>query len=86
MKWIAENVKPGQQLPTQTKLCAVFGCQPNALRRVMHALVQDGTLDFAGKPGGKGHNQSTTKYVRRGNPRVVGWEPPHLASGVSSNG
>jgi len=85
VRWIVENVNEGDVLPTQTKLCAALGCTPSALRRVMDALVQDGTLDFQGKGRGRGRNQNTMKFVRRGNPKVVGWLPPHLRSEMTGD-
>lgn len=80
--WLIENVPEGEQLPTQAKMCAALACQPGPLRRVMDALVSDGTVDFVGanRPG-RGRNGANVKYVRRNTPRVVGsYLPPHLAA------
>jgi Transcription factor WhiB/Bacterial regulatory proteins, gntR family len=77
VRWVVDNVEIGGKLPTQTDLRAELGCKADPLRRVLRALVQDGTLDFAGKTT----LDSTARYVRRGSPRAVAWWLPlHLRS------
>jgi hypothetical protein len=75
--WVVDNVEIGEALPTQGQLCKVLQCNPDPLRRVLSALVLDGTLNVKGNCGGRGANGSC-RYVRRGSPRAVGWLPPHL--------
>lgn len=81
VKWLVDNVAVGCKLPTQSKLCEELQCNPAPLRRVLDALVQDGTLDFAGKRT-RGANGSSFSYTRRATPKAVGsWLPPHLRTG-----
>lgn len=79
VRWLVDNVDVGATLPTQASMCKALSCHPTPLRRVMEALVQDGTLDFAGTRTGKQANGATVRYVRRKTPRrVASWLPPHL--------
>lgn len=79
--WIVDHVPVGGKLPAQTVLCKALGCNPAPLRRVLDALVQDGTLDFAGKRA-RGANGSAFSYTRRATPKAVGsWLPVHLRTG-----
>jgi hypothetical protein len=78
VRWLVDNVDVGGKLPTCTALAHELGCNPSPLRRVLDALVQDGTLDFVGKRT-RGANGTNTSYTRRATPRAVGsWLPPHL--------
>lgn len=78
VRWLVEHVEIGADLPAQSEMCSTLKCQPEPLRRVLQALVQDGTLDFAGRVG-RGANASNQRYTRRGQPRRVGsWLPLHL--------
>lgn len=77
VRWVVDNVDIGAQLPQQAELATTLECKAEPLRRVLRALVQDGTLDFSGREG-RGANANTTKYIRRGAPRVLGWLPTHL--------
>lgn len=69
VKWVNANRKVGKQLPTVAALARTLECHPQPLKRVLDALVQDGTLDLG--VAGKG-------YVRRGTARALGWLPLHL--------
>lgn len=74
VRWIVEHVEIGCDLPTSQEMCKSLGCNPTPLRRVLHALVQDGTLDFETNAAG-----AAVRYTRRATPRAVGsWLPPHL--------
>lgn len=78
VRWLIENVEVGGVLPAKSAICDAIGCNPTPLRRVLDALVQDGTLDFARHPR-KGSAGQAASYTRRATPRVVGsWLPPHL--------
>lgn len=80
MRYLEDNVAIGAKLPTQSKLCELLDCNPAPLRRVMEALVQEGTLDFSGtKAGSRGANGATVSYVRRRASRAIGsWTPNHI--------
>lgn len=78
VKWLVANVKIGEALPSQAAICRALKCNPQPLRRVMDALVKDGTVEQVSTAKGKRNNGSTLRYIRRGNPAVVGWRPPHL--------
>lgn len=69
VKWVNCNRKVGAKLPTLMKLSEELGIHHQPLKRVLDALVQDGTLDY-------GANKKT--YVRRGTARAVSWLPLHL--------
>lgn len=84
VRWLIDNVGVGEALPTQAKLCETLSCNPSPLRRVMEALVQDGTLDMVGaKAGARGANGATVKYVRRRTPRrIASWSPQHISAQI----
>lgn len=88
LPWIIEHVEIGEELPTQAHICAQLGCNPSPLRRVMEALVQDGTLDMVGsKAGARGANGATVKYVRRRTPRrISSWTPNHITAQTTKGG
>jgi hypothetical protein len=83
LRWLATNVPEGAELPTQSHICDALACRPGALRRVLDALVADGTLELRGNPERKpGDNAKTRTYVRNALPKAVGsWQPKHLSIG-----
>lgn len=84
LRWLVDNVAVGAELPTQSAMCTALECNPSPLRRVMEALVQDGTLDMVGsRAGARGANGTTVKYVRRRTPRrIMQWQPMHIPATV----
>jgi hypothetical protein len=76
VRWIADNVTLGAALPELPLLASQLHCKPSPLQRVLDALVQDGTLDFASE-------HRSRSYVRRGTPRAIAeWLPSHLRNTV----
>ena len=80
IRWLVDNVPVGGQLPPQSHVMAALSCTATPLRRVLDALVADGTLDVIGKrEHSPGDNAATRKLVRAGTPGVVSaWLPVHL--------
>jgi hypothetical protein len=72
---IQDTLVDGEALPSTDALAELLECHPSPLRRVLDALVQDGTLDMVG-------TQRRRMYTVRGAARATPstWLPLHLRS------
>jgi len=78
MRWLDDFIGIGEELPPQAKICEILSERAQPMRRVLDALVQDGTLDCRGNCK---HNNDGTRpiYVRRREGvAVASWLPLHL--------